>query len=170
MLAVAGRRLRDRGVPSRILGGVVAAWIVAVAAGLLGLSALAAATDRTRAMYEQHTVGVQLAVEARYQYSAYRFAGLNRASAPTPDVAQQYQAQRDEAQAALLAALDGLRSRAAADGTLLPAVAQVQVSPPRCRTRPGRAPTRRPTPRSACGRGSSPWSVPAACWRCRAAR
>ena len=59
---------------SRIVGVVVAAVLVAVAAGLLGVTALASATDRTRAMYEQHTVGVQLALEARYQYSTYRFA------------------------------------------------------------------------------------------------
>ena len=120
------RRVRDRGVRSRIVGVVVAAVIVAVAAGLLGVTALASATDRTRAMYEQHTVGVQLAVEARYQYSAYRFASLNRASAPTPDIADQYQAQRDEAQTALLAALEGLRARAVDGGTVLAAVAQVQ--------------------------------------------
>lgn len=119
-------RLRDRGVRSRIIGVVVAAVIVAVAAGLVGVSALAAATDRTRAMYEQHTVGVQLALDARYQYSAYRFAGLNRASAPTPDIAQQYQAQRDAAEAALLAALEDLRSRTAADGSVLAVVEQVQ--------------------------------------------
>ena len=125
-VAAVGRRLRDRGVRARILGVVVAAVIVTWAAGLLGLSALSSATDRARAMYEQHTVGVQLAVEARYQYSAYRFAGANRASAPTPDIAQQYQAQRDEAQAELLSALDELRGRAAAGGTVLPAVAQVQ--------------------------------------------
>jgi methyl-accepting chemotaxis protein len=111
---------RNRGVRSRIVGVVVAAVIVAVAAGLLGVTALATSTDRTRAMYEQHTVGVQLALDARYQYSAYRFASLNRASAPTPDIAQQYQAQRDQAEAALLAALEGLRSR-----TALPVVDQV---------------------------------------------
>ena len=120
------RRLRDRGVRTRIVGVVVAAVLVAVAAGLLGVAAIASATDRTRAMYEQHTVGVQLALEARYQYSTYRFASLNRASAPTPDIADQYQAQRDDAQAALLAALEGLRARAVAGGTVLAVVAQVQ--------------------------------------------
>jgi methyl-accepting chemotaxis protein len=112
-------------VRSRIVGVVVAAVAVALTAGLLGLMALSAATDRTRAMYERHTVAVQLAVEARYQYAAFRFASLNRASAPTPDLEAQYQGQRDDAQAALVAALDGLRARASADGALLPAVAQV---------------------------------------------
>jgi methyl-accepting chemotaxis protein len=112
---------RDRGVRSRIVGVVVAAVIVAVAAGLLGVTALSTSTDRTLAMYEQHTVGVQLALDARYQYSAYRFASLNRASAPTPDIAQQFEVQRDQAEAALLAALEGLRSR-----TALPVVEQVQ--------------------------------------------
>jgi methyl-accepting chemotaxis protein len=113
-------------VRSRILGVVLAAVVVAVAAGLLGVTALSTATDRTRAMYEQHTVGVQLALEARYQYSAYRFASVNRASAPTPDIAQQYEGQRDTAQASLLAALDGLRSRTSTDGTARSAVVRVE--------------------------------------------
>jgi methyl-accepting chemotaxis protein len=120
------RLLRHRSVRAKVLAAVVLSALVAVAVGVVGLSSLAAAADRTRAMYEQDTRGVQLAQEARYQYSAYRFASLSRASAPTPDVAQQYQAERDDAQAALQAALEELRTRSTAAGELPDGLEQVQ--------------------------------------------
>jgi methyl-accepting chemotaxis protein len=110
------RRVRDRGVLTRITAAVGIGVGAAVAAGILGVTSLSAAADRTTAMYEQHTVAVQLAQEARYQYSALRFAGLNRASAPTPEIGQQYEAQREEARTGLLAALDGLRARTGSAG------------------------------------------------------
>jgi methyl-accepting chemotaxis protein len=114
--AAPGRWLPARSVRSKIIGAVGTAVVVAAGVGVLGLTSLSSAADRTSAMYQQNTVGVQLAQEARYQYTAVRFASLNRSAAPTPEIAQQYQAQREEAHAALLAALDGLRTAVGEEG------------------------------------------------------
>ena len=117
---------RHRGVQLRILAAVAVAALVAVGVGVVGLSSLATAADRTRALYEQDTRAVELASEARYQYAAFRFAGLSRGSAPTPDIEQQYQAQREQAQTALQAALEELRAMTAAQGTAPAGLDQVQ--------------------------------------------
>jgi methyl-accepting chemotaxis protein len=117
---------RHRGVQARILAAVAVAALVGVAVGVMGLSALATAADRTRALYEQDTRAVELAAEARYQYAAVRFAGLSRGSAPTPEIEQQYQTQREQAEAALQAALDELRVVAAGQGTAPDGLDQVQ--------------------------------------------
>ena len=121
-----GRRFRDLSVLLKINLAVGLAVVVALVVGLLGLAALSSEADRTRAMYEQNTVGVQLAQEARYQYIAFRFASLNRTTAPTPEVKAQYQAQRDAAETALAGALDALRTRTSPTGAVLAGLDQVQ--------------------------------------------
>ncbi len=98
---------------------------MALVAGVIGLTSLASAADRTSAMYERHTVGVQLAQEARYQYTLFRFASLNRSEAPTSELKQQFQAQRDAAQVALVGALEGLRTRTGSPPTALAGLDQV---------------------------------------------
>ncbi|GAA3185092.1 hypothetical protein GCM10010531_44140 [Blastococcus jejuensis] len=122
-----GRRFRDLSVLLKINLAVGLAVVVALLVGVLGLVALSSEADRTQAMFEQNTVGVQLAQEARYQYISFRFASLNRTSAPTPELKEQYQGQRDAAEAALVASLEGLRTRTSPTGALLAGLDQVQA-------------------------------------------
>jgi methyl-accepting chemotaxis protein len=97
---------------SALVAALVAALLVVGGVGALGLASLSAAADRTAAMFDRHTSAVRLAQQARYDYIAVRMAGLNRATAPTLDLQEQYAAERDAAGADLQQALAGIRDTA----------------------------------------------------------
>jgi methyl-accepting chemotaxis protein len=118
-LATVGRRLQNVSVLTKILGSVAVGVVAAIVVGVVGLVSLSSASDRTSEMYRQNTVGATLAQEMRFQYIYYRFASLSRTNAPTPELKQQYQEQREGAAAALLAAGEQLRTETAASPEVL---------------------------------------------------
>jgi methyl-accepting chemotaxis protein len=127
VLSAGTRWFRDLGVLTKIVAAVGTAIAVALVVGVLALSALSAAADRTSAMHQQNTVGAQLAQEMRYQYIAFRFASLNRTTAPTPELKQQFQEERAAAREGLLAAGERLRGETRPTGEVLTALDTVQA-------------------------------------------
>ncbi|WP_460683535.1 MCP four helix bundle domain-containing protein, partial [Modestobacter lapidis] len=104
------RRFRDLGVQTKILAAIGTAVAAALTVGTVGLTSLSATADRTTAMYEQNTVGAQLAEHMQYQYISYRFDALNRVNAPTPEAKEAFGAQRDAAGEAVLRAAERMRT------------------------------------------------------------
>ncbi|TQL01607.1 methyl-accepting chemotaxis protein [Cellulomonas sp. SLBN-39] len=100
----AGRATARAGVLTKITAAVAVGALSAVVVGVVGLVALRTSADRTESLYATDTVGVQLTQEVRYQLLAFRFASLNRTTAPTEELADQYAQQRVEARDALEAA------------------------------------------------------------------
>ena len=83
-LAPVGRRVRNVSVLTKILGSVAVGVVAAIVVGVVGLTALSSAADRTGDMYRQNTVGATLAQEMRFQYISYRFASINRTMKAEP--------------------------------------------------------------------------------------
>jgi methyl-accepting chemotaxis protein len=131
ILTAAARRFRNLRVLAKIMISVGTAIVVAVVVGLVGLNSLSSAADRTGTMYQQNVLGTRLAQEMRFQYISYRFASLQRTSAPTPEAKKAAEQARDAAATALGDASSRLRKDTrptAAVSTLIDAVsADVQT-------------------------------------------
>jgi methyl-accepting chemotaxis protein len=117
--ATSTRWIRDRGVATKITTAVAIAALVAVGVGVFGLRSLSDTADRTESMYAENTLGAQLAEESRFHYISYRMAALTRNTAGTPEAKQAAEVQRDAEGAALLAAMDKLRTETAPSAAVL---------------------------------------------------
>jgi methyl-accepting chemotaxis protein len=108
--ATSPRWIRDRGVATKITSSVAIAVLVAILVGVFGLQALSSTAQRTTDMYEQNTMGAQLAEELRFHYISYRLGATTANTASTPEAKQAAAQQRDAEGAAFLDVAQRLRT------------------------------------------------------------
>jgi methyl-accepting chemotaxis protein len=79
----------DRGVRTKTLAAVAVTALVAVFVGLMGLSALGAAADRTQVMHDSNIAGLEAVAEMQTAIGGVRQASRDALIAPTPELTQE---------------------------------------------------------------------------------
>jgi methyl-accepting chemotaxis protein len=122
------RWVRDRGIATKITGAVGLAVLVAIVVGTLGLQSLSATASRTALMYQQNTMGAQLAEELRFHYISYRLNATNRNNAATPEARLAAEKQRDAEGLAMLASADKPRTETRPSAEVVAMLDEVMVN------------------------------------------
>src|SRR3712207_2072667 len=103
----------DRGVRTKTLAAVAVTALVAVLVGVMGLTALGTAADRTQVMHDSNIAGLEAVAEMQTAFGGVRQASRDALIAPTPQLTQ-------EALAALEERLDEFRTAVEHYGTSQP--------------------------------------------------
>ncbi|SDZ26555.1 methyl-accepting chemotaxis protein, partial [Geodermatophilus africanus] len=96
----------DLGVRTKTLVGVVVTALVAVLVGLMGLSALGTAADRTQLMHDSNIAGLEAVAEMQTAIGGVRQSSRDALIAPTPELTQEALATLEERLAEFRTAVD----------------------------------------------------------------
>ena len=104
------RRGRHLSVRTKVAGAVAVAVLAGVVSGVLGIASLRQSAADTQELYTRHTLGAQIAEQARFLFTGFRLASVNRTYVPDPDAKARYAEEREAIAADLGAAFERLRT------------------------------------------------------------